>query len=137
MASLTAMREGLAANLDAIPTLQVSPYLLAAPTPPSAEVAPAETEYDLAGSRGLDRWRFTVRVFVAHTTDKGAQKKLDSYLETSGPHSVKAALEADSTLGGACDDLRVIRASGYRVYGPEGRASVLGAEWDVDVLAIG
>src|SRR4051794_6804851 len=103
MASLTEIREALAANLDTLPELQVSPYLLSNPTPPSAEVQPGVTDYDLAGSRGLDRWRFTVRVFVGMTTDIGAQKRLDRMLASSGTESVKQALESDSTLAGAAD----------------------------------
>ncbi|MBX5461640.1 MAG: hypothetical protein IRZ28_11190 [Steroidobacteraceae bacterium] len=131
------IRTGLAANLAPIPGLQESPWLLSNPTPPAAEIQPDEVDYDQALGRGLDRWRFTVRVFAGFTSDVGAQKLLDLMLAPSGPRSVKAALESDCTLGGKVDDLRVTRCSGYRLYGRDGGPSVLGAEWQVEVLVAG
>lgn len=130
--TLAAIRAGLAANLAAIPDIQVSAYALANPTPPCVEIVPSSIEYDLALSRGWDRVMVTVRVFVGMTSDIGAQKLLDTFLAGSGALSVKAAVESDVTLGGACDDVRVQTSSGYRVYGAEGR--LLGAEWEVEVL---
>jgi hypothetical protein len=105
---LTEIREGLAANLDTIPFLNESAYLRSNPTPPCAEIQPGEVEYDLAFHRGQDKWTLTVRVMVGVSTDQGAQKRLDKMLSPSGEYSVKEAVEQDSTLGGACDDLRVV-----------------------------
>jgi hypothetical protein len=137
MTSLAAVRAGLAANLDAIPDIQVSAYMLSNPTPPAIEIHPSQTDYDLALKRGLDRWRFTVRAFVGLTSDIGAQKRLDRMLASSGSESVKAAVESNPSLSGVIEDLRVINASGYRQYLREGASAVLGAEWEVEVLAIG
>jgi hypothetical protein len=137
MASLTDLREGLAANLASIPGLAESAYLLSNPTPPAAEVQPGEIDYLGAFQRGMDTWNFVVRVFVGATTDKGAQKRLDQMLESSGRYSVKAALEQDCQLDGACDDLVITGCSGYRIYSREGGAGVLGAEWQVQVIAPG
>ncbi len=135
--TLQAIREGIAANLETLNGVQQSAYLLANPTPPAAEVQPGEIEYDLAMGRGLDRWNLTVRVFVGFTSDKGAQIRLDKMLAPSGVDSVKAAIEAEPTLGGACDDLHVKRCTGYRLYNRAGQAAVLGAEWEIEVLASG
>lgn len=137
MADLSVIREALARNLAAIPGLAQSPYLLSSPTPPAAEIQPDEVIYDQAMRRGLDRWRLTVRVFVGFTSDIGAQKRLDRMLATTGVESIKAALESDPTLGGAVDDLRVTGCSGYRLFSRDGGQSVLGAEWQVEVLAAG
>ena len=133
MTLLADIRAGLAANLAALSDVQVSAYALSNPTPPCVEIVPAEIVYDKALRRGLDSYVVTVRVFVGMASDVGAQKRLDLILASSGSGSVKAAIESDPTLGGKCDDLRVRSASGYRVYGAEGR--LLGAEWDVEVMA--
>jgi hypothetical protein len=132
MPTLREVREGLAANLDAIPGLQAKAYKLSNSTPPCAWITPVEVDYDMAMQRGIDLWRFTVTVQVGAPTDIGAQMRLDRMLDPNGDESVKAMLEADDTLGGSVMDLRVTRCSGYGEY--EGR---LGAEWDVEVWASG
>jgi hypothetical protein len=71
--------------------------------------------------RGLDKWTFTVQAFVALASDIGAQVKLDAFLAPSGSQSVKAAIEADGTLGGIVADTSVVSCTGYRVYARDGR----------------
>lgn len=137
MASLTDIRVALADNLSSIAGLQQSAYMLSNPTPPTAEVMPSSIRYDRSMARGLDTHNLTVRVLVGQSSDRGAQKRLDGFLAGSGATSIKAAIESDTTLGGAASDLRVMECSGYRVYGREGNASVLGAEWQVEVVAKG
>lgn len=135
--TLQQLRQGLAANLGAITGVQVSPYLLAQPTPPAIELAPDEVEYDTANARGMDSWQFIVRAYVGTPTDQGAQVLLDLMLAPSGATSVKAVLEADRTLGGAAQTLRVAQATGYRLYQRAGGPEYLGCEWTVNVYAPG
>lgn len=137
MPTLTEVREGLATNLNTISGLQASAYMLANATPPSAEVMPSEIEYDRAFQRGLDKWMLTVRVMVGSASDIGAQKKLDAFLAPSGSSSVKAAIEADDTLGGDVEGLRVTACTGYRLIGRDGQGPALCAEWTVEVWAEG
>jgi hypothetical protein len=137
MASLTAIREALAVNLAVIDGVQVNAYLLSNVTPPVIEVQPGETQYDLAMARGLDRWTLIVRAMVSASTDVGSQRFLDKLLESSGALSVKAAIEADRTLGGACSDVSVTSCTGYRSISREGSGPLLGAEWTVEILATG
>ena len=132
MSDLANIRAGLAANIAVITGIQVSPYTLANPTPPCVEIVPADVEYDRTFGDGVDKLNITVRVFVGMANEISAQKRLDEYLASSGAKSIKAAIEASPALGGACDDLQVTTATGYRVYGAEGR--LLGAEWNVEVL---
>lgn len=136
MASLTDIRVALAASLGtAISGLQASAYMLANPTTPHAHVLPGEVEYDKTLQRGLDELFLTVQLIVGTPSDMGAQMVLDEFLD-DGPRSVKTAIEADPTLNGACSDLHVQGASGYRVYTfGEGRPPALGAEWRVRVIA--
>lgn len=137
MASLTDIRDAIAANLSAITDFQVSAWMLANPTAPSGHVFPGPTTFDVTAGRGFDQLELLVQIFVAQNSDRGAQENLDEYMAGSGARSVKQALESDPTLGGACADLRVTGCSGYRQFVFEGRAPLLGAEWTVDIYAPG
>lgn len=128
------LRVALSGSLASLPGVQESPYVLENPTPPCAEVEPAPIKYDLAMQRGLDQWRFIVRVFVGASTDIGSQVRLDEFLDPTGPMSVKTLLEADRSLGGACDSMQVTGCSGYKVYHSARAGTVsLGAEWTVEI----
>lgn len=141
MGRLSETRVAIADRLNAaIADFQFSPLYNAEPTPPAGHVFPAPVEFDKAFQRGVDDWLFTVQVFVSEAGgDDGAQELLDEFLEPYGPSSIKEILEVpDSpdgsvTLGGVVDDLRVIRIEGYRQYRREGRATLLGSEWVVEV----
>lgn len=139
MASLAAIREALAAALRTIDDLQVSAYMLANPTTPSAHVVPGgsagDIEYHQAFGDGVESWPITVQVFVALSSDIGSQINLDEYIASSGARSVKAAIEADPTLGGAVHDLIVLSCSGYRTFVFEGRPPLLGAEFHIRIQA--
>lgn len=135
--TLTQIREALAASLTTLQGIQVSAYLLANPTPPSIHIYPAAVEYDYTFRRGYDAWTLTVQAFVGLTSDIGAQKKLDELLAPSGTQSLKATAEADRTLGGIVDSVRVVAATGYHSYSREGGGPVLGAEWQTEIYATG
>jgi len=51
-----------------------------------------------------------VLVIVQRFSERTGQDKLDAYLAGSGATSIKAALEADRTLSGAVNTLRVTGA---------------------------
>lgn len=134
------LRQGLATNLAAIPEVQVSPYILSNPTPPTIWVAGLETNYDTAygsrttGSTYTDEYVALVQGFVALSEDIGNQMLLDNLLAASGSYSVKAAIEADKTLGGACDDAWVETATrpGLNTFLT---MSLVLAEWSVRIIA--
>lgn len=143
MADLNVLSQALAANLiAAIEGVQWSAYTLANPSLPAGYVFPGTPNelpavvYDQAFGRGMDTWTFTVIVLVTHTLDIGAQKLLYEFMASSGAGSVKEAIEADSTLGGECDDLRVVNYSGVKEY-RHSAGVALGAEWRIEVIAEG
>lgn len=138
MATLTAIRAGLATALTAaIQNAQCSGYVLANPQTPAFDIYLGETYYDQAANRGLDRWSMRVRALVADSLDIGSQQLLDSFCAPSGAQSVKAALEADLTLGGVVDALQVTGLSGYRKVSAFNRNDIfyMSAEWTVEVWA--
>lgn len=132
-----AVREGIAVNLGVLQDTQVSPWLLGAPTPPTAHVFAGPVEFDAAFGRGLDMLVITVQVLVPALSDIGSQQKLALYRAGSGSQSVKAAIESDRTLGGVSQTLRVTGMGAEQLFAFEGRGPFLGSEWRVEVHAHG
>ena len=137
MADYAALRAGLAANLARIPDMQVATYVISNPTYPMAMVLAGEVEFDKAFGRGEDGITLKIRVVVAAVSDIGAQANLDEYMDGSGLRSIKAAVEADMTLGGACEEAVVTGHNGEQVYTFDDRPPALGTEFQVAVMAVG
>lgn len=104
------VRAGLGTALDTITGLRVFDYVPDSLSPPAAVVEPLEVDYDEAMNRGLDFYRAFILVIVGRMSDRSSQDRLDAYVTGSGASSVKAALETDRTLGGACSTLQVTSA---------------------------
>lgn len=122
------------AHLIELEELQFTPYMLAEPTPPTVQVLGAgDIYYDVAMQRGGDQNEVIVQAFVSLVADIAGQVKLDRLLRSSGDSSMKEAIQRDCTLGGAVDDLRVVRSSGHTIYRTKENAQVIGATWFVQV----
>lgn len=67
--------------------------------------------YDFTLNRGFDSASCQIIVVVGRMSEKDGQSRLDGLLASSGSTSIKAAVEADKTLGGAVQTLRVVSAS--------------------------
>lgn len=135
--ALSDIREGLRVRLDTVPDVQASAYRISNYTAPVLMVmGPEDIEYHQAMQNGHDQWMLVVMAFAGLVSEEGAQRTLDKFIPATGTSSVKAAIEADKTLGGL--GLRVIVESctGYREYQVGGQA-VLGAEWRVRIEADG
>jgi hypothetical protein len=131
------IRAGLAANLSVLPDIQVSPYLLANPTPPVVCVIPGETTWDYTYGRGYDQLTMRVQLFVSLNLDVASQQTLDKYQAGSGALSVKQAIEAEETLGGVADSTSVVSTTGPQLFTRADGVAVLMAEWNVQVIARG
>lgn len=129
MARLTAIREALAEALEGIPDLQVSPYPLSSPEPPTAHVVPDALNYHQAMGDGAEEWTFRVQVFLALVDDIGSQRAADRFADDA---VVKDALEVDRTLGGLISDLIVDKAE-YRLWEPGG-VPMVGIEYFIRTL---
>jgi hypothetical protein len=135
MASLSAVRDGIKAQLAAITGLRVYDTIPDQISPPAAVVAPASgtfLEFDSTMARGSDDLHFVVALLVARGSDRAAQDTLDGYLAGSGAASVKAAIESGGTLGGAVQWVSVPAARNYGSL-DIGGVSYLGCEFVVDV----
>jgi hypothetical protein len=139
MADPDAIRSAMADTLrNAFTDFQVTGYVLESPVAPGFEidVDPEGVNYDQAMGRGLDEWWWVVRGFVSGSSDIGGQKNRDQMLRSSGDRSVKATLETDRTLAGACHDLRVVEAL-PRAWTVGDTEQLIGAEWRVRLMAAG
>ncbi len=136
MASLTALRAGLATRLATISGLRASATIPDNPSPPIAVVMPGRITYDTAFGRGSDEYTFDVMLIVGRVADRASQNNLDAYCASSGSASIKAAIEADRYLGGSAFDTRVTE---MRDQGPLaiGDVTYLTATFAVTVIAAG
>lgn len=133
---VTALREGVRAATKTIPGLQCFAFLPGTITPPTFFVGEAVIEFDRTFGRGMDEVMLTARLLVSLADDESAQRSLDKYLKGSGPHSIKEAVEAERTLGGACADLHVQRVTGWAMY-EHADTQYLGAEFAIRVIGEG
>lgn len=132
MADLSAIRQALADKMGNVYGLRSSATMPDAPRPPQAVILPDRIEYDLDMSRGADTFFFLVTVIVGRADDRAAQNNLDRFV--SGSDSIKAAIEADMTLGGVVNFARVTEMTNYRQINV-GDTIYLGAEFEVEVVA--
>lgn len=134
MASISSIRNGIATNLATISGLRTSAWIPDQINPPIAVVKPDTISFDTAFGRGLDTMEFSVLVIVGRVDERSAQSRLDAYCETTGASSIKAAIESDRDLGGACSDLRVSEMRNYTSLNV-GDVTYLVAEFAVQVFA--
>lgn len=107
----TAVRQGLATALDTITGLRTFDYVPDGIPTPAAIVEPLEITYHEANvSTGLQYYRAFVLVIVGRMTDRSSQDRIDAYLANTGAASIRAAIESDRSLGGACSTLNVVEA---------------------------
>jgi len=132
MSSLSQLRQGIADRLATIPGLRVSATFLDAPRPPVAMVLPDRVDYDLNANRGADTFTFQISLLVGRADERSAQDKMDTYVV--GANSVKAAVEADRTLGGIANTCRVTEMRNYAQVSV-GEVVYLGLEFEVEVIA--
>jgi hypothetical protein len=107
----TGVRTALAASIDSITGLRCFEYVPDSVSPPAAVIEPLEITYGMAMQDGLDLYQAYILVIVGRMSDRSAQDRLDAYVTSSGSSSIKAKVESDPTLGGACSTLQVTDAN--------------------------
>lgn len=136
MALLTSIRDGLKTNLETISGLTAYEYVPDWIEPPIALVAPINSlNYDSTMARGADTYEIPVIVYISRVDAQLSQDAVDGYLASSGATSVKAAIESDTTLGGAAMSVRVVSATDYGEYEVTQGTSFLGVTFNVEVIA--
>ena len=135
MATFSAIRSGLKTRLETVSGLTVYDYVPDFIDPPTALIAPFNTlNFDSTMQRGSDTYEIPVIVYVSKVDAETGQDSIDSYLAASGSNSIKAAIEGDTTLGGAAMSVRVVNATDYGEYEVTQGTSFLGVTFNVEVI---
>lgn len=134
MASISELRDGIAANLGTISGLRTSATIPDNPNPPIAIVQLNRVQYHQDFKRGMTEYNFSVQVVVGKVDERTAQGNLDAYCSSTGNSSIILAVESDRSLGGKAFDAIVTEVSNY------GSVTIsdinyLAAEFNVRVLA--
>ena len=104
-ATVSQVASGLATRLATISGLRTSAYQPEQLNPPFAFPTLNSINYHRAFAGGDVVMDWTVNVIVGRYVDRNAFALLDDFLSFSGAKSVRAAIEADKTLGGVCQTL--------------------------------
>lgn len=122
MADLKAVRDAIADVLSTVDGLRGLNTIPGEITPPAALVLLESIDFDTTMTRGSDDYQFVAMVVVSKAHERVAQDALFGYLAGAGQRSVKAAFEADPTLGGLVHDAAVteVRPPGNTTIGEIG-----------------
>lgn len=140
--TITSLMSGIETRLETITGLRAkdtSPDSVEIPSGGGFAVVglPPDIEYHSTMGNGRFRPEFTVTVLVSAAAPRRVgQLLLAAYMNPAGSTSVRAAIEGDTTLGGAAEDCKVMRA---RVLGevPVGEVIYLAAEFTLLTIALG
>jgi hypothetical protein len=106
-ASVSAVATALMASLSTVNGLRTKTYQPENPVPPIAYPVLQTITYHRAFTGGDVVMEWNVSVIAGRWTDRTAHALLDSYLSYDGASSIRAALEADKTLGGVVQTMIV------------------------------
>lgn len=110
-ATISQVKDGLKARIETISGLRSFDYQPDQVNPPFAFPTLDTITYHQTGmGTGGVVMNFTVTLIVNRAVERTAQDQLDQYMSWDGAQSLRAAIEADRTLGGVCDDLIVTNA---------------------------
>jgi len=110
-ATISQVKDGLKARIQTISGLRAFDYQPDQVNPPFAfPTLDAITYHQTGMGTGGVVMNFTVTLIVNRAVERTAQDQLDQYMSWDGAQSLRAAIEADRTLGGVCDDLIVTNA---------------------------
>ena len=109
MSSVSAIATGLQVRLDTIAGVRAYSYQPEQLNPPFAYPVLNTVSYHQTMGMGsaMTQFDWTVYVVVGRWVDRVAMTNLDGFLSPTGASSIRAALEGDLTLGGACQNLVV------------------------------
>ena len=88
------------------------------------------------GTATIERWDHRQISIVRRVADRASQTNLDAHCASSGSTSVKAAIEADRSLGGKALDCRVTQMTNQGSLAI-GDVTYHTAEFNVTVIAAG
>lgn len=110
-ATISQVKDGLKTAIATVSGLRAFDYQPDQVNPPFAwSTLDTITFHQTGMQSGGVTMNFTVTLVVNRSSERVAQDELDKYMSFDGAQSLRAAIEADRTLGGVCDDLIVTNA---------------------------
>lgn len=106
-ATISEISAALRDALTAVSGLRVQDHLVDNPSPPIAMVGIDQVTYHRAFAAGNAEHEYTVTVLVGRDPERVSQDRLNGYLSYDGTQSIRAAIEADPTLGGVVNTCQV------------------------------
>jgi hypothetical protein len=128
------LHTALGVRLATITGLRVADHLPEQLNPPIAVIQLQSVTYHRAMKGGLSEWQFVISCVAGRMGERQSQRTLDTWISYDGAGSVRAAIEADKTLGGKAQSLIVAEMIGVRPV-TLGDASYLTCEFNVTVHA--
>lgn len=109
MASVASIADGFKNRLATVSGLRAYSYQPEQLNPPFAYPVLNSVNYHqtMAMGSSVVQYDWTIYVIVGRYVDRVSYVTLDGFLSPTGASSIRAALEGDLTLGGACSDLIV------------------------------
>lgn len=104
-ATISQINAAIAARLATINGLRVFDYQPDNAYPPYAYPSVSNVEYHKAMAGGMQTYTYTITVITGRVDERSGQDELDAYASYDGAKSIRAAIEADRTLGGVVDTL--------------------------------
>lgn len=132
-----AIRAGIKDLLEPVDNIRVYGYVPDAPNVPCLIVYPERIPYGSTYD-GKNDPTCIIWCLAGTVSMKGAQERIDAWLNDTGSSSILAAIDSDPTLGGAVDSAQVEEVRNYGVLQlreTEGAPRYLSAEIVVSVLA--
>jgi hypothetical protein len=136
--NIRSIKQGIAANAAQIPGLNTYAFTPAAVEVPCFHLAEVDVQYHETYG-GDAEIVVTGYVLTSTADDDAGQALLDEYRSVGNERSLIDAIEGTpgnpQTLGGACDDLVIMQASGYRMY-QVGDKNYYGAKMPIRVIGV-
>jgi len=133
MADVAAIRSGLKTRLATSSTfVQIAATMPDTISPPCAVIDIEGVTYHQAFGNGLELLTFQVTVIAQRFDTAANQALLDGLISGSG--SVRALIEGDVTLGGACSTCQVTQMTNHGLL-PINETDYIGANFQVEVYA--
>jgi hypothetical protein len=131
---VSSVKRAIAESASAVPGLNTYRFAPPKAQVPCLYVGEVDVDYDQTFG-GDAELVVTCYVLTSMSDSEAGQELLDDLLSPDGSLSVKKAIEADPALGGACDDLHIATARGYRMY-KVGENDYYGAKLPVRVIGV-
>lgn len=130
-ATMAEVRQALADACATVVT-RSNPYMLPKPEVPALCVIPSQVTYGETFDNGTLA-AFDIWVYVSPADLVKAQQAIDVYMAPDGAQSLKAALDADTSLGNVVDYVKVIGWLGYSQLQDVAGSQLMGAPMRVEV----